>query len=269
MFDRFVAPTLRHDDARPPILTQAIPVFGLGESVVAERLGDLMRRNRNPIVGTTASGMVVTVRLRAEGDAALDRASFDALAAEVLARVEPYALGIGACSLAEALGREAQARGVEVVLAESCSGGLAASMICEVPGASAWFAGGVVSYSNELKRRLLGVSAELIERHGAVSRECAEAMARGVLDRLGGSGSASITGIAGPDGGSEAKPVGTVFIATARRANGSIEVRARHFRFPGDRAAIRDRSARSALGALRLHLLDRPDLPLLWERPTR
>jgi len=266
MFERFVLPSLRAGRARPRMLIESIPVFGLGESAVAERLGPLMQRDRNPLVGTTASGMIVTVRLRASGDAANDRGAFDAIVSEVLERVAPYALGLGARTLPEALAADCIAGGERIALAESCTGGLASSMVCEVPGASSWYRGGVVTYSNELKMTLLGVSAEVLAAHGAVSGACAEAMARGALERLDATASASITGVAGPDGGSQEKPVGTVHIAIARRSGGMLEVAARRFAFPGDRAAVRDRAARTALGALRLHVRGHGGAPLLWER---
>ncbi|MBM4114074.1 MAG: nicotinamide-nucleotide amidohydrolase family protein [Phycisphaerae bacterium] len=184
---------------------------------------------------------------------------------EILAVVSPYALGRGECTLASALARECGARGETVALAESCTAGLASAMLCEVAGASAWYRGGVVSYSNELKSALLGVPAPTIERHGAVSAETAEAMARGAIERLGASSAASITGVAGPSGGSDAKPVGTVFLATARRIGGDTELHARRFLFPGDRVAIRDRAAKAAIGALRFHLRGECRTPLLWQ----
>jgi len=286
MFERDVAPALFEDRARPKILRQAVPVFGLGESTVAERLGELMQRGRNPLVGTTASGAIVTIRVRAHGAAAEDRAGFDRFVEEIAARMHPHALGIGGVTLPMAVGEASRERGAMVALAESCTGGMAASMLCDVPGASAWFRGGVVSYTNELKESLLGVPHDVLERFGAVSAETARAMAEGALHRLGASAAASITGIAGPDGGTPEKPVGTVWIATSvaearsaaapREPAGAssssatdapgVRTHVRAFRFRGDRAAVRDRAARAALGALRLHLLGLEETPLLGER---
>lgn len=265
MFERFVAPALFEGRDRPRLLVESIPVFGLGESAVAERLGELMHRERNPLVGTTASGSIVTVRLRAHGPVAEDRPAFDRLIAEVHRRVAPYALGTGPVTLGAALAAECAATGTALAFAESCTGGLAASMLCEVPGVSAWFRGGVVCYSNESKSSLLGVPPETISRHGAVSAETAAAMAAGAMERLGAGGALAITGIAGPDGGSESKPVGTVFIATVVGRGAAC---VRRFQFPGDRSAVRERAARAALGALRLHLRGEPATALLWQRGT-
>ena len=133
-------------------------------------------------------------------------------------------------------------------LAESCSGGLLAARLTERPGSSAYLAGGVVSYSDEAKAALLGVDPELIERHGAVSPQVAEAMADGALARFDADTAVSITGVAGPAGGSDAKPVGYVCWCT-KLADGSIL--ARDARLPGDRAEIRDRSTTVAMHLLR------------------
>jgi nicotinamide-nucleotide amidase len=143
-------------------------------------------------------------------------------------------------------------------LAESCSGGLLAARITNLPGASAYMAGGVVSYSNEAKTTLLGVDPELIEANGAVSAEVAEAMARGALDRFGADVAVSITGIAGPDGGSEEKPVGYVCF-NARLADGAAI--AREHVIPGGRADIRERSALVGMHLLRI-LLSGSEAPL-------
>ncbi len=136
-------------------------------------------------------------------------------------------------------------------LAESCSGGLLAARITRLPGASAYMAGSVVSYSNEAKSELLGVDPALIERHGAVSPEVAEAMARGALERFGADVAVSITGIAGPDGGSEEKPVGYVCF-DARLADGTAI--ARQPVIPGGREDIRERSALVGMHLLRMLL---------------
>jgi nicotinamide-nucleotide amidase len=141
----------------------------------------------------------------------------------------------------------------KIATAESCSGGLLAARLTERPGASEFVAGGVVAYSNAAKSALLGVAADLIERHGAVSAEVAEAMADGALERFGAQVAISITGIAGPGGGTEKKPVGTVFWCV-KRAGGEPLVRSVHV--PGDRAEIRDRSTTVALHLLRRLLAD-------------
>ncbi|HEX3734950.1 MAG TPA: competence/damage-inducible protein A [Solirubrobacterales bacterium] len=142
-------------------------------------------------------------------------------------------------------------RGRHLGLAESCSGGLMAARITDLPGASEYMAGSVVSYSNQAKAELLGVDPELIERHGAVSPEVAEAMALGALERFGADVAVSITGIAGPDGGNEEKPVGYVCF-NARLADGTSI--ARQPVVPGGRADIRERSALVGMHMLRVLL---------------
>lgn len=136
-----------------------------------------------------------------------------------------------------------------VATAESCTGGLIAKAITDVPGSSGYFSGGVVSYSNEAKRRLLGVPVSLLEAHGAVSAQVARAMALGARERFGADLAVSVTGVAGPGGGSAAKPVGLTYVGVADA--GGVEVR--RFMWSGDRAENRESSARAALEMLLAH----------------
>ena len=142
-------------------------------------------------------------------------------------------------------------------LAESCSGGLIAKRITDIPGSSAYFCEGLVTYSNEAKMRLLGVSADLLNRFGAVSSECASEMAKGVRQASGSDLGLAVTGIAGPGGGSEDKPIGTVFISLAA-PDGCWTKR---FQFNGSRDEVRVMTAWTALDWLRRYLLKRH---LLW-----
>lgn len=139
-----------------------------------------------------------------------------------------------------------KARRSTVALAESCTGGLVAKLLTDPPGASAVFVGGVVAYSNSVKTGILGVAPETLAAHGAVSAETAREMATGARTRLGADLALSITGIAGPTGGTPTKPVGTVWIGTAT-AEGA---EARLFEFSGDRRAIREQAAAAALSLL-------------------
>lgn len=144
------------------------------------------------------------------------------------------------------------ARNRRLVTAESCTGGLLAAVLTSVPGASAWFERGFITYTNEAKQELLGVSAVTLERHGAVSLETARAMAAGALAHAPADLAASVTGIAGPGGGSADKPVGTVCIALAERGGW---LGARRWSFAGDRSAVRSQSVRAAVeGMLELML---------------
>jgi nicotinamide-nucleotide amidase len=135
-----------------------------------------------------------------------------------------------------------------IATAESCTAGLVAARLTDLPGSSAYVAGGVVSYSNEAKSELLGVDPALIEAHGAVSEAVAEAMADGALRRFSADTAVAITGIAGPGGGSEEKPVGTVCFCV-KLADGTIDLRT--MRLPGDRSDVRERSTTVAMHLLR------------------
>ena len=162
---------------------------------------------------------------------------------------------LGACvyatddrDLEQTVGDALTRRAWRVSTAESCTGGMLGWRLTSVAGSSAWVEGGVVVYSNQMKTALADVPPELIAAHGAVSDEVARALASGVRARTATEVGVAITGIAGPDGGSEAKPVGTVFIAVDT-PDGALS---RHARFVGDRAVIRQQAATAALDMLRL-----------------
>lgn len=153
-------------------------------------------------------------------------------------------------SLAERLQQLCLERHETVATAESCTGGLITAAITAVPGSSGYFLGGLVTYADIAKVDVLGVTGEMLRAHGAVSAQVARAMASGARERLGASLAISTTGVAGPDGGSPAKPVGLVYLGLA--ANGDGEVR--RLLLPGDRAAIREAATAAALGWLIEHL---------------
>lgn len=149
-------------------------------------------------------------------------------------------------ALAQRLQAASLAGGATVALAESCTGGMVATALTAVPGSSGYFLGGVVSYADEAKRDLLGVDAAVLAAHGAVSAQVARAMAEGARARFGASVAAAVTGIAGPDGGSDEKPVGLTYVAVAD--DSGVDVR--RVVWPGDRAANRHDSAVAVLEAL-------------------
>lgn len=149
----------------------------------------------------------------------------------------------GLVPLAERLQGICLGRGVTVALAESCTGGLVAATITAVAGSSAYFLGGVVSYSNEAKEALLDVPAATLEAHGAVSAQVAKAMALGARARFGSTLAVGITGVAGPDGGSEEKPVGLTYLGLADASGTDV----RRFTFGGDRQGNREEGTRAAL----------------------
>jgi PncC family amidohydrolase len=145
--------------------------------------------------------------------------------------------------LAERLQATCLARGLTVSVAESCTGGLVADAITDTPGSSAYFLGGIVSYADAAKIALLGVPAEVLASHGAVSAQVARAMAEGAHRQFSADVAAAVTGIAGPDGGSEAKPVGLTYVAVADAAGADV----RRFVWSGDRAANKEASAAAVL----------------------
>jgi nicotinamide-nucleotide amidase len=218
--------------------------YGLSESAVAQALA---------AAGGDGDGVDVTICAR-EFEIHVDlfvgpggEARADAIEAGLVAENDGYLFSRDERSTAELVLDELRARGLTLGTAESCTGGLVAARLTGVPGSSDVFLGGIVSYSNEVKVRELDVPAELLRTHGAVSPEVARAMAHGALARLGVDVAVSVTGIAGPGGGSPEKPVGLVYL----HAVGPSGERARTFDFPGDRETIRLRSAVSALHLVR------------------
>lgn len=235
------------------IAARFLHTFGAGESFVAELLGDLMDRARNPLVGTTASGGIITCRLRAEFDAheaalrALDQAE-----QEVRQRLGDLVFGAGDDTLESVVIALLRQRRQTLATVESCTGGLLGAALTDIAGASDVYRGGWVTYTNEMKTAEIGVPRDLLERHGAVSREVARAMAEGGRRASSADWAIGITGIAGPGGGSDTKPVGTVWIGVAA-PDRAPDVR--RFVIPGSRHDVREWSVRSALGMLRLGLL--------------
>jgi nicotinamide-nucleotide amidase len=268
MFDRQVLPELALADERVR-LTGLVHAYGLPEADAGERLGPIVDRDRQPRVGITVSEAILTARIQAEGGPEQARRQLDETRALVRERWAPYVYGDDGQTLAEAVGGLLGAAGRTLATAESCTGGWLGRLIVDVAGSSSYYAGGWVTYSNALKTSCLGVPEADLEAHGAVSAVVAQAMARGALTESGADEALAVTGIAGPDGGSEDKPVGTVFIGLARQVGGRggrVDVSARRFFFPGNRTMVRDRSAKSALQVLRFALEDiPPEVPLLWE----
>ena len=255
MFTRDVLPHVRSAGGGAVILSRTLHTFGLGESAVAEKLGDLMKRDRNPSVGTTVTGGVVSLRINVRFANEPD-ARRELVLTEQACRVALGDLIYGQDddTLPAVVGRFLREQGKTVTTAESCTGGLLAKYLTDVAGSSSYFGHGWVTYANAAKEALLGVSPELLQQHGAVSEPVVRAMAEGARERSGADFALSLSGIAGPDGGTPGRPVGTVWIALAHADGTSARVSV----FPGDREMIRDRSAKMALTMLRYHLLGRP-----------
>jgi nicotinamide-nucleotide amidase len=235
------------------VAVRTLRTAGVGVAEVETRLAAWLGPGEGTEVTVTTAPTdgEVWVRLRARG--ATPEAAAQALAG--LERRVAEALGADCYgrdgeSLEQVVARQLVARGLTLAVAESCTGGLVGHRLTNVPGSSAFFERGVVVYSNRAKQELLDVPEAVLRAHGAVSRACAEAMVRGVCARSGAACGLAVTGIAGPEGGTPQKPVGTVFIAVA--APGLVD--AQHFRFAGGRAAVKWQSAQMALDMLRRRL---------------
>jgi nicotinamide-nucleotide amidase len=217
--------------------------YGEGESSVGQMLSDIERLYPGVTVGYRASFPEVEVKVFARGDSeqdAIQRAEHATL--EVKRRLGPLLIAEGQTTFVGAMAAQIRAHGQTLALAESCTGGLCSELVTSEP-ASDYFIGSTITYSNEAKVRLLGVPSALIEKHGAVSAEVAEAMARGVCHATGASIGAAITGVAGPSGGTEEKPVGLVYWAVCFRDQVTVKSR----NFVGDRPRIQRAAAFAAM----------------------
>jgi nicotinamide-nucleotide amidase len=238
--------------AKRVIRTVSLNLFGPCEAEVDEMLRGIARPDQGLTLGICVTFPVIKVTLRAE--AASDDGATDLLVPAVRVmreRLKEFCFSSGDISMDETVAELFRDRCLTLALAESCSGGLIAKHITDVPGSSRYFCEGFVTYSNEAKMRLLGVSAELLNSCGAVSSECASAMAKGVRAAAGSDLGLAVTGIAGPDGGSEEKPVGTVYISLAA-PDGCWTKR---FQFNGNRDEVRTLTTWTALDWLRRYLL--------------
>lgn len=255
MFEEHVAPVLESMPDRPCVDSIALRCFGIGEASLGETIRDLMARGRNPSVGTTASGAVLTVRIVAHGRSVDEtHGLLDRDASELRRRLGSAVFGEGDATLQSAVAELLLRSGASIATAESCTGGLLAKRLTDVPGSSGYFRRGYVTYDNEAKFELLGVPEELVRRWGAVSEEVARSMANGCWAIAGADYALSLTGIAGPSGGSPPeKPVGLVYIGLADHAG--VEVRRVLFGEWLARDEIRDRAVKTALNMLRLRLL--------------
>ena len=229
-------------------------LFGLSESVFAEQVGEWMDRRANPRIGVRASGGVLKVKLEGRADDAAAAEAITAVrAAEFAERFRRWIFSQDEPDPAAALGALLIERKATFACAESCTGGLVASRLIDVPGVSEVFLEGFVTYSNESKCARLGVDPALIEAHGAVSEEVAAAMAAGVAEGTGARLTLSTTGIAGPTGGTPEKPVGLVHVATC--LDGEVRTTEHRFLARG-RGFVRNWAANTACDLARRRLLE-------------
>jgi len=251
MFTKSVLPEIKRFAGGQAVVVKKLKCFGAGESTIAELLGTLMQRGRNPLINCTASSGIITLHIIATAEnkekagqmAEKDEKLLQSTLGELI-------YGVADQSLAEVVAEKLVQQGKTIAVAESCTGGLLAKLLTDIPGSSKYFTYGWITYSNEAKISELGVSAELIQEYGAVSGQVAESMARAARKKAGTDYAVGITGIAGPTGGTEQKPVGLVYIGVDSE-NGCDTKRCLFF---GNRRLIRLRAAQTVLNILRLKL---------------
>jgi nicotinamide-nucleotide amidase len=253
MYEKQVKPRLFALGLGGGVLVQRkINCFGAGESVVEQRLLDLTRRGHVPEVGITVSDAVISLRILAHAaDAATAATLIAPVERTIRERLADLVFGEEAEELEDTVVRLLHEKRRTLATAEGVTAGLVARQLGRVPGASAWFRGGVIAYDNALKTDLLGVPSGLVREHGAVSAAVAEAMAVGCRTRLGTDLAVSTVGLAGPDGATPDKPVGLVYAALAWEGG----VRSQSFSWLGTRAEVQSRTGKLALNLARLHLM--------------
>ncbi len=251
MFAESVLPELQRFAGTQAVVVRKLRCFGTGESNIAELLGPLMQRGRKPLINCTVEYGIITLHIIATAEdknkarqmAEKDEKSLRNKLAELVYGTEEQ-------TLAEVVGEKLAREKMTIAVAESCTGGTLAKLLTDIPGASRYFSHGWVTYSNTAKTSELGVPADLIENFGAVSEQVAHAMARGARKKARTDFAIGITGIAGPAGATEQKPIGLVYISVDSY-NGCNTKRCL---FSHDRQFIRLRAAQTALNMLRLEL---------------
>lgn len=251
IFENRVLPELSESAGGIVGRRRVLRIAGMGESAVEQLVAPVYAKWKDDPVTILASPGEVQLHLAVRGEADMAQARLSAMEKDFRAVLGDRIFGADAEDLAAVVGRLLREAKATIALAESCTGGLASSMLTDVPGSSEYFLGSVVSYADGAKTSLLGVSEETLRRHGAVSGESAAEMARGARERFDADHAVSITGIAGPDGGSAEKPVGTVFFALASRGGDGF---AKKRLFVGDRGVVRRAAAIHALELVRRRL---------------
>ncbi len=251
MLESQVLPRIQAKASGRRLVARSLRIIGLTESEVDSRVAPLYQRYSGVETIILASGGYIGIRLQQwlePGNRALE---IEELAGRIQAELGTAIFTASDESLEEVVGRMLQQAHLTLAVAESCTAGMLGARITHVPGSSAYFLGGILCYNNQAKVDLCGVSPDVLQQHGAVSAQTAEALALGVRRILGSRIGLSVTGIAGPGGGSIEKPVGLVHAALSH----DEDIRHAHRVLPGDRQTIRERSAIMALSLLRSHLL--------------
>jgi nicotinamide-nucleotide amidase len=256
MFETYVLPRLRGAAGGGMLARRRVlRVSGMGESAVDEVIAPIYKSYPQVQTSILFSRIEIEIHLNARSTSAVEADSLlEELAGKIAGALGPAVFTTDGETMEEIVGRMLNERRETVAVAESCTGGLIGMRLTEVPGSSSYFMEGAVTYANEAKMKTLGVSGETLSAHGAVSSETAEEMARGMRELAGTDHAVSVTGIAGPGGGSEEKPVGTVFVGYAG-PGGSKSMK---FLLPGDRELVRWRASQAALDYLRRRLIKQP-----------
>jgi nicotinamide-nucleotide amidase len=252
MMDKYVIPEILIQYKPLPVLRQkTLKVYGLSEPRIAQILNELSGQTGNVHLGVYPyfPEIHITISLRGQDEATV-MGELDRMEEEIQNLMGPFIFSSGNQTLAEVVGKILREKGPRISVAESCTGGLIGNLLTNVPGSSQYFQGGAVVYSDESKMALLNVSSETIKRHGAVSDQTVREMAEGVKKRLNTDIGLAVTGIAGPDGGTEKKPVGTVHVGLAVEN----ETFSGKFRFRGTREQVKLNTSMTALDWVRRYL---------------
>ncbi len=232
--------------------SRVLHTVGIGESSLVEKVQDILDRQVNPTIAPLASEGEVVLRITAKSsDLKECLKMLDDTEAVLRERLGDLVYGVDSESLEEVVGRMLRERGLSIATAESCSGGLLSHRLTNIPGSSSYFIMGVTTYANSAKERILGVPRDILDRYGAVSRETADAMAEGIRRISGADIGVSITGIAGPGGGTPEKPVGLVYASLASPGG----ILSEKYNFVGSREEIKHRTTNSVLNMIRLFML--------------
>lgn len=252
MFNDYVMSDLERLSRGVRISKRVLKVTGLGESALDDLIAPIYKEYSNPSTTILFTDSEIEIHLTATAETtARAEGVVDELTDKLEEKLGYYCYSSRGESLEEVVGHRLRLKQFTIATAESCTGGLVAERLTRVPGSSDYFIGSIVSYTNDAKVRLLDVGEELIEQHGAVSGEIAEAMARGVKARMNSTIGVSVTGTAGPGGGTDAVPVGTVYIGLAD----DVVTSNRRLILPGDRHLVRSRASAAALEMIRRRYL--------------
>jgi len=252
MFENHVASRLASRAGSQKVVRRMLRVAGMGESAVDEKIAPIYSQYENPQTTILFNQSEIEIHLTARGRTEADaEALLDRLSEQIEERLGISVFAFAGETMEQVVGLKLSVGGYTLAVAESCTGGLLAQRLTDVPGSSKYFIEGVVTYSNDAKMRALGVEPILFLEHGAVSAAVAEAMAEGIRNRAETDFGLAITGIAGPGGGTEEKPVGLVYIAIASESG----TEHRKLNLPGDRHLVRWRASQAALDLLRRRLI--------------